>query len=192
MDFQASSGKCLNVFNTANSSKSTLDSLWKRKYLKETVLPWSSCYLPLWRWGAWGWRPDEVHSLATSWIATRSHPETHATRITLTHACAQGSMSNYSNEYRKHRRPWQAFFLSGATVFAKECTESVTTNIPAVGRPQYLQQPSVFIFKLGLTLTITTLMMKFTTILMIININNDSRIPEDSRLLRHSAVSLQL
>jgi hypothetical protein len=34
-------------------------------------------YLPLWRWGAWGWRPDEVHSLATSWTGTRSHPETH-------------------------------------------------------------------------------------------------------------------
>jgi hypothetical protein len=41
VDFQVSSGKFLKMIKTVNSSKSTLDTLWKWKYLKETVLPLS-------------------------------------------------------------------------------------------------------------------------------------------------------
>jgi len=105
-----------------NSSKSTLDSLWKWKYLKETVLPCSSCYLPLWRWGAWGWRPDEVHSLATSWTATRSHPETHATRITFNTRLRTGFNVELLQRAQATQEAKTSIFLSGATVFAKECT----------------------------------------------------------------------
>jgi hypothetical protein len=74
------------------------------------------------------------------------------------------------------------------TIGYNEHTSSRQTAITA----KILLSTTAFILKHGLSLTTTTLKKKFTTILMIININDDSRIPEDSRLLRRCAVSLQL